>query len=737
VPDSEPASSTEAPITERVLSGHSGDPQVEKQLTTLEEYARDFSYSSLVRERTPQKASTIVRKLELYLDGNIEQFHKDREAAGKKGVDCKPGCTHCCYQPIAVTPLEMAPISDYVQKEFATERLLALKENLAAYEAGMQPYRNQRFRRARVACPFLTDGLCSIYAVRPFGCRGLNSMEVETCIRIKDEPDSKHKRASLEQQSLAADRISLGARMGAHGAMLDREPLELGVAAKVLVETPDAVARFFEGEPVFSSAKYQRGSDPVEALAYAAVGTPFRFDARTEAIGDIPKQLVPQFLRQNPFIAAKYQIPLAYTNEEQMLQARQFFLANLQRFAASSYDPTSTFDGLSLYDTFALAYHNLNDRDLMQTHGRFLVEGIAARCFPDLVQPIDKRQRRGKLRLGYISENMYFHNGARWAHGWLKNHADDIETYALNLWPEEDEASREFAAAADFYFHLTGPVGECARFVKSLDLDALIFTDIGMSGRNYQYASMRLAPVQCTAWGHPVTSGLPTIDYYISSDLMEPQNGQDHYTEELVRLPGTGLCYPRIGTPLSQASRDELGLPAGPLFLVAQNIMKCHPGYDHLFAQINERSGAPIVFIGTKWPEVNAIVRKRFEQAGVKAHWLERVPRKDFLRLIDLCDVSLDPPAWSGGNTTIEALYLGKPVVTLPGEFMRARHSLAFLEVAGAPGLIARDEADYVELACDFERQRRAMSSANPEALFEDTECVAALDEFLRRVTQP
>ena len=54
-------------------------------------------------------------------------------------------------------------------------------------------------------------------------------------------------------------------------------------------------------------------------------------------------------------------------------------------------------------------------------------------------------------------------------------------------------------------------------------------------------AAQRLAPVQCSSWGHPETSGFPTIDYFLSSELMEPRNGKDHYSEELVLLPNLSV----------------------------------------------------------------------------------------------------------------------------------------------------------------------------------------------------
>ena len=56
-------------------------------------------------------------------------------------------------------------------------------------------------------------------------------------------------------------------------------------------------------------------------------------------------------------------------------------------------------------------------------------------------------------------------------------------------------------------------------------------------------SSLRLAHIQCSTWGHPITSGFKNIDYYFSSELMENQNSQKHYSEKLITLPGLGINY--------------------------------------------------------------------------------------------------------------------------------------------------------------------------------------------------
>ena len=74
--------------------------------------------------------------------------------------------------------------------------------------------------------------------------------------------------------------------------------------------------------------------------------------------------------------------------------------------------------------------------------------------------------------------------------------------------------------------------------LRELNLDVLIYPDYGMEPRLQMVAPLRLAPVQCNMGGHPVTSGLQHMDYFLSSDLMEPEGGESHYSEKLVRLPG-------------------------------------------------------------------------------------------------------------------------------------------------------------------------------------------------------
>jgi predicted O-linked N-acetylglucosamine transferase (SPINDLY family) len=101
------------------------------------------------------------------------------------------------------------------------------------------------------------------------------------------------------------------------------------------------------------------------------------------------------------------------------------------------------------------------------------------------------------------------------------------------------------------------------------NLDILVFLDIGMTPITTQMAGLRLAPIQCLTWGHPITSGIPTIDYFLSSELMEPENCQTHYTEKLILLPKISICYPQPKLPQKRENRSFFQLPSEAIIVTS------------------------------------------------------------------------------------------------------------------------------------------------------------------------
>jgi predicted O-linked N-acetylglucosamine transferase (SPINDLY family) len=312
--------------------------------------------------------------------------------------------------------------------------------------------------------------------------------------------------------------------------------------------------------------------------------------------------------------------------------------------------------------------------------------------------------------------------------------------------------SGELEQASDQFKVLTGDFASTCAAIREDRLDAAVLLDVGMVPHMSLLAASRLAPVQCTTWGHPETSGSPMIDCYFSSELMEPADGDQHYTEKLERLPGIGVCYqrPLIPKPLIDARREKFGLhPHAVVYLCSQSAWKYLPTYDRVLIEIAKRVPvAQFVFLSHR-PEIGATLRARiekaFREAGMDAArhcvFLPLLGKLDFWAINLVADVFLDSIGWSGFNTTMEAVACGLPVVTLPGQLMRGRHSYAILRQLGVTGTIAANEEEYISMAARLSEDRQWREgivremSAGESRLFADTRSIRAVEDWLVNAT--
>jgi len=279
-----------------------------------------------------------------------------------------------------------------------------------------------------------------------------------------------------------------------------------------------------------------------------------------------------------------------------------------------------------------------------------------------------------------------------------------------------------------------------------------VYPELGMDHTSFALAALRLAPRQLAGWGHPVTSGHATIDAFISCAGMEPSDADGHYVERLLRLPGIGTCYRQPPLP-DRAPRARFNLPDDRvLFLCPQSLFKIHPDNDALFAAVLAANPkAMLVLFKGRHPRVTELMLRRihrvFDACGISVRdrliVLPTFPHDDYLRINLACDAMLDTLHWSGGNTSLDALACGLPVVTLPGDFMRGRQSAAMLRLAGAPEMIASDRDDYVRIAtraagdAAWRKELAARIRDGRAAIFDTREPVEAFARLLIRESAP
>ena len=461
-------------------------------------------------------------------------------------------------------------------------------------------------------------------------------------------------------------------------------------------------------------------------------------------------------------IASLQIMPCIYQDTEEIEFCRDYFSHSLQLLNQNlSLDTDTkrknTLDAISSskQTNFYLAYQCKNDLDLQKQYGQILHKIVAAN-YPQWCQnlPCSQLRPREKIRVGYISSHLHNHNGAKWSLGWIKNHdRQNFQIYCYHSGVNIDQVTEYFQLYSDSFVHIPNDLAAICNQIISDKLHILVFPAIGMEAMDGLIASLRLAPIQCTAWGHPVTSGLPTVDYYLSSELMESENAQEHYSEALVRLPNIGLCYTKPILPEIKKTRSELGIPEDCiLYLCCQSTFKYLPQYDYIFPEIARQvSNATFVFISSpNGKDITNIFQQRLEKAFAKLGLnskeyciiLPRQSNYEFLQLNQISDIFLDTFGWNGGNTTLNAIVCNIPVVTYPGEFMRGRHSYAFLKMLDITDTIANSEIEYigiaVKLGLDSEWRNSIVErmSQNHHLLFDDKTCVEGLEAFYKQVVQ-
>lgn len=295
------------------------------------------------------------------------------------------------------------------------------------------------------------------------------------------------------------------------------------------------------------------------------------------------------------------------------------------------------------------------------------------------------------------------------------------------------------------FLPLPADMTDAVQIIKAERLDLILHWEVGSDSVNYFLPFFRLAPVQCATWGLSITTGLPQIDYFISSDLLEVADAQAHYSERLVKLATLPTYFYRPQLPAPLKPRSYFGLPKEEhIYLCSQNLLKVHPDFDPLLAEILRRDPqGNVLFLAGRsrqWQQkLMARFRKVMPAVAGRIRFLPRQSKQDFLNLIAVADVNLDTLHYSGGNTAHEGLAIGTPIVTLPSEFLRGRLTLGRYKKMGVLDCVAASPAEYVEIAlrlgldADYRQYIRRKILQASHTLYQDDEAVVQLVHFFKQ----
>ncbi|HYP33872.1 MAG TPA: tetratricopeptide repeat protein [Burkholderiaceae bacterium] len=405
---------------------------------------------------------------------------------------------------------------------------------------------------------------------------------------------------------------------------------------------------------------------------------------------------------------------------------------------------------------FYIAYQELDNVGPLSRYGRLCAALMALWAAAQPAAAPSPAAATARVRVGIASSHIFAHSV--WqaiVRGWVEElDRERFEVVVFHLGHTHDAETAFARERAQEFVSGARSLADWVAAIRDARLDVLIYPELGMDALTPRLAALRLAPVQVASWGHPETTGLPTLDHYLSAERFESAEADAHYSEALVRLPGLGCCVaPAAVRPADQAAavtRAELGVRDDATLIVCGGTpFKYTPEHDAVLVRIAQQvPAAQFLFFRNAvaaplTERLMARLAAAFEAHGldpaahlVLAPWLER---SRFFGVLLQAQLFLDSVGFSGFNTVMQAVECGLPVVTQRGRFMRGRLGSGILEHLGLDDLVAADDDAMVALAVSLARDAQARADvrerllARREAMYGDLAPIRALEEHLQR----
>ncbi|HEX4948387.1 MAG TPA: tetratricopeptide repeat protein, partial [Blastocatellia bacterium] len=377
-------------------------------------------------------------------------------------------------------------------------------------------------------------------------------------------------------------------------------------------------------------------------------------------------------------------VPAFYDSLAHLQEERAQLIAHLDKLQAEP-SPIKAPDEEVGLTPFFLAYQGENEVKLLSRIGDLLLQScpalgnVASHCLTP------KPRAEERVDIGFISQcfGRPTHIVNRVMAGiiasWPRERFRVTVLYPGELSPEVYSALRE----GDRLLQVPTVWPTAQQRIADAQLDILFYSDLGMDPWTYFLSFARLAPLQLVTSGHPITSGVPNVDYFLSSSNDEVPHAQTHYRERLMQWPERPVCYEPTAVAPQQKTRADFGLSEhGHVYICPMTPYKLHPANDALFGEILRADGAgELVFVTNHQTELWARLQQRFARTipdvAQRIRYLSFLPRAEFADLLRASDCLLDTVSFNGGTTSLEALAVGTPIVTLPGEFLRQRGTFA------------------------------------------------------------
>lgn len=359
----------------------------------------------------------------------------------------------------------------------------------------------------------------------------------------------------------------------------------------------------------------------------------------------------------------------------------------------------------------------LSDRNALLAAHQAWASRHAATIAPMAQPRASARDRR--LRIGYISGDFRRHSVAYFFEPLLEHHNGiRFESFCYANLENPDAVTARLQASCDHWRWVAGLDDErLAARIRQDEVDILVDLS-GHTAHNRLTVFQHLpAPLQITWLGYPNTTGLTAMNYRITDAVADPEGADSLYTEQLYRLEDGFLCY---RPPPDAPAVAEPVAPRPPTFGSFNNLRKLTPDTIALWSELLRQVPGSRLFLKTRPfadPATTARIADLFAAHGVARDRLELrgavASPVEHLQGYAAIDVALDTIGYNGTTTTCEALWMGVPTVTLPGDRHAARVGASLLTQAGMTDCVASSPEDYIAIASRLAAEAAGRSRAN------------------------
>ena len=425
-------------------------------------------------------------------------------------------------------------------------------------------------------------------------------------------------------------------------------------------------------------------------------------------------------------------------------------MVNLQKQDLTNYD----YGLVGKYQPFFLGYFEENNIEILRIYGEVCYKISKGFIIKNKITSIIKKEKlnnknkTNKIKIGVISGHIREHSV--WnaiTKGLVFNLNPELfDIHVINVSDNYDESILLSAKITAFRNFNGKSIQYILSEVINSNFDVIVYPEIGMDPMTKNLANLRLSQMQCVFWGHPHSTGLKTIDYYITAELFETINYQSNYTEEVISMPNLGVYKYKEKIKNKHTNLNNLGIDSNvAIYVCPGTAQKYRPKYDYIYLEIIKKVvNCQFIFFKEDNDRMKILYERlsklflinniNIEKYIKIVDWLER---DEFVSLLFQADVYLDTIGFSGFNTALLAVEANLPIVTLKGELLKSRLASGILERIDTKELICLNINDYIDLSVkivndlEFKNKIKNKLEKNKEIIYNDISAVKKFEEFI------